>query len=278
MKITVLIENTSENELIAEHGLSLWIEQGEHKILLDTGSSEAFVENAKELGIALEDADICVLSHGHYDHSGGFGAVLQKKPEARIYAQKSAVERYYSGSGGSIHEIGIPQQVLAHKDKFLWADGYLEICEGICLVPHNTKGLEKIGERSKLYKMVNDCLQPDDFSHEQSLVFDTEKGLVIFNSCSHGGVANIIREVKEACGDKKIYAYVGGLHMKGRVNGEDICTFSNEELDTLCDVILKEGIEGVYTGHCTGLPGLEKLKNRLGDRVKPLITGAEYTI
>ncbi len=278
MNITVLIENTSESELISEHGLSLWIEYGEKKILLDAGSSEAFAENAKKLGIELERADICVLSHGHYDHCGGFEVVFQKNANAMIYAQKSAVESYYSGSGGIIHEISIPQNVLAYRDRFILVDGYKEICEGIYLVPHSTLGLEKIGERSKLYKKVEDTIVADDFSHEQSLVIDTENGLVVFNSCSHGGVENIMREVKEACGGKHIYAYIGGLHMKGKVNGEDICTFSESEVDDLCDVIMTEGMEGIYTGHCTGIPGFVAMQKRLGEKIKPLGTGMKFIL
>ncbi len=278
MKITVLIENTSDGELIAEHGLSLWIEHEGKKILLDTGSTEAFRENALRLGIMPESADMCVLSHGHYDHSGGLEVIFNKKDFLPVYAQQSAVKKYYSGSGGCIHEIGIPENVLAYLDRFTLVNGYREIGEGIYLVPHNTPGLESIGKRSKLYKEQSGELLPDDFEHEQSLVIATNKGLVIFNSCSHGGVANIIREVQEACGEKPIYAYVGGLHMKGKSNGEEICTFSDEELDALCDVIQEKGLDSIYTGHCTGLPGFEKLQRRLGDMVKPLYTGSIYTL
>lgn len=275
MRVTVLIENTSENELICEHGLSLLIEYNGRTILLDAGSTEAFYENARVLGLSLEKVDVCVLSHGHYDHSGGFGILLQNNKKIKIYAQKSVMNPYYSGNN-NVHEIGIPENVRAYKDRFELVDGALEIIEGVCLVPHSSKDLDKIGARSRLYKKEQDKMIPDDFAHEQSLVFDTGKGLIVFNSCSHGGVENILREAKEACGGKRIYAYIGGLHMKGKANGEEICTFTEDEVDALCNVIRDEQIKYVYTGHCTGLVGLNKMKERLGDIVQALTTGLQF--
>lgn len=272
MKVTVLIENTSPRNLIHEHGLSLLVEENGKRILLDAGSTEAFTHNAESMGISLYVLDACVLSHGHYDHSGGFAALFEANKEMSVYALLNAVHPYFSGSGG-IHEIGIPANVLAHKDRFHFVDGLTEIFDGVYLVPHTTKGLEKIGRKSKLFTKEENTLVPDDFSHEQSLVFDTNKGLIIFNSCSHGGVENIVKEAKTACPHKPVYAYVGGLHMKGKAEGKDICTFSDEEIDVLCSFIQKEKIKHVYTGHCTGLPGTQKLQARLGDTVKAMTTG-----
>lgn len=278
MKITVLIENTTENELVCEHGLSLFIEHNGRKILLDAGSTDNFYNNAEKLGIVPESADICVLSHGHYDHSGGFSAVLERNADLRVYAQKTAFGNYMSGNGG-LHGIGIPENVLQYKDRFVAADGFLQLADGIFLVPHSTKGLESIGARTKLYKCCGEEIMPDDFSHEQSLVFDTEKGLVIFNSCSHGGVSNIVPEVKAVCGNKSVYAYIGGLHIKGTKDGQDICTLSDSEFDSLCGFISAEGIKYVYTGHCTGSEGLKKMQERLGtDVVHALTTGLCFEI
>lgn len=281
MKITVLVENTVpknlEKVLECEHGLSLHISVSEMQILLDAGMSEKFSDNAKKLGVELEKIQWCVLSHGHYDHAGGLEALFQQNKKTKAVAQKSAMHPYYSGNGG-MHPIGIPENVLRYKERFELVEGFAKLQDGIVVVPHNTKHLEEIGARTKLYQEKDGELVPDDFCHEQSLVVDTDQGLVIFNSCSHGGVANIVREVKEACNQRPIYAYVGGLHMKGTVNGEEICTFSEEELDELCDFILQEDILHIYTGHCVGLPGLEKMRKRLGDRIHSLTTGLVFTL
>lgn len=287
MKVTVLIENTIDenilnkddgcNELKCEHGLSLLIEFDGKKILLDAGSSEAFFDNAVNMGADFGEIDIAVLSHGHYDHSGGFEAFFRNNDNVKVLAQKKVVNTYYSASGG-MHEIGIPKEVKRFEERFNFIDGVYRISENIILIPHSTGKLEEIGKKAKLYKDCNGEIIPDDFEHEQSLVFDTDKGLVIFNSCSHGGVENIIREAKKICNGKNVYAYIGGLHMKGKKNGEEICTFAEGEIDELCDVIKNEGILFVYTGHCTGKPGYNKLKERLNDVIYPLSTGMSFEI
>ena len=108
MKITVLIENSSDCELAKEHGLSLLIETSDKKILLDAGCSELFANNADKLKIDLSDVDFAVLSHGHYDHSGGFDVFFERNKNAVLYARAGADGKYYSPNGG-IHEIGVPQ-------------------------------------------------------------------------------------------------------------------------------------------------------------------------
>lgn len=279
MRVTVLIENTAEarSGLACEHGLSFLIESGGKKILLDAGSSEAFYENASALGLSLEDLDACALSHGHYDHSGGFCAIFRNFRNISVYAQEGADRAFFSGSG-KMRKISVPKDVLAEKSRFTFHKGLVRLFDGVFLVPHHSDGLEQIGAHAKLYRKENGAYVPDDFSHEQSLVFDLPKGLVIFNSCSHGGAANIIREAKEACGGRQVYAYVGGLHMKGKKNGEEVCAFSDQELDALCEAIRNEHVAHVYTGHCTGLIGIKKLKERLGDTVHALTTGLSFTL
>lgn len=279
MKIQVLIENTSDSDLIAEHGLSILIEHNDKKILLDAGTTSAFMDNAHKMGVDIENVHFCVLSHGHYDHSGGFAKYLEENKDKKIYAMKTAIEEYYSGSGGHIHEIGIPKNVYpAYKDNFSFVDRATEILVGIYLIPHNIKGLEKIGERAELYKKVNDEYIPDNFSHEMSLVFDTDKGLVVFNSCSHSGIINIIEEVKAYFGDKKLYAFFGGLHMKGKKDDKEICRFSEEEIQQMAEYLKQNGSIKLYTGHCTGLVGYELIKKYMGDDVEYLVTGREICI
>lgn len=274
MKIKVLIENTTESELICEHGLSMLIEYNGMNYLLDAGATGVFMDNAFNMNVDLANVECVVLSHGHYDHAGGFKALLDKYNNINIYAMKSAVEGYYSGSGGNIHEIGIPQEIIHNYiDNFVFIDEVTKLAEGIYLVPDNPTNLAKIGEKAKLYKMVDNELIPDNFSHELSMVFDTTNGLVIFNSCSHAGIVNIVKEIKEHYPDKKIHAFIGGLHMKGKVENEIICTFTEEEIKGIADYLKEVGIEKLYTGHCTGEPAINLLKKYLGERVEVLSTG-----
>ena len=274
MKITVLIENTTQSELLCEHGLSLLIENNGKKILLDAGTTDKFLENARNMKLDLMDVDMCVLSHGHYDHSGGFYSYLQMNDVVKVYAMEKFDEEYFSSNGG-MHGIGVPKDIIKEfGHRFIKVSEVTKIDEGVYLVPHTTKGLEKIGERTGLFKKVDGEILPDDFAHEMSLVIYTKEGLTIFNSCSHGGFCNIIREVKEFFGDRSINAFVGGLHMKGMKDGVEYCTFSDEQITEIAVTMEQENIKKIYTGHCTGEAGFEKVRLACGDeRVEKLYTG-----
>ena len=272
MKVTVLIENSALDGFECEHGLSLLIEFNNNKYLLDAGQSGAFIGNAAAMGINLSDIKCAVLSHGHYDHAGGFEKFLEANPQTRIYAMRCAGGEFYSESGG-MHYIGIPDIIKdKYGDNFIYTDDVVLIDTGVYLVPHSTVGLEKIGKRAGLYEKINDKMMPDSFAHELSLVFDTPDGLVIFNSCSHAGMRNIMEEVKRVFSGRKVYAFVGGLHMKGVKDGRECCTFSEEELDELVEYALNDGVEHIYTGHCTGSIGTDMLMKKT-EIVNKLTTG-----
>lgn len=276
MRVDVLIENTINDEemcdsLICEHGLSMYIEYRDKKYLLDAGSTSAFIDNAKKMNINLENVDKSILSHGHYDHSGGFCAYFAQYEDKKLYAMKDAMNVFYSGSGGNIHEIGIPKEILdEYMDRFIFIEEMTSIDEGVYLVPHSSQDLEVIAKKAKLYKLENNEIVPEDFSHEMSLVFKTSKGLVVFNSCSHAGLINIVTEVMAEFPQDKIYAYVGGLHMKD--------TYSEEEVKKISKLVKEHDIKKIYTGHCTGEEALKILEKSLGDRVERLYTGKGINI
>lgn len=276
MKITVLIENSKRESchLTAEHGLSLYIEFEGKNYLLDAGGTAAFMENAELLGIDLGAVDTCLLSHGHYDHSGGFCDFFAVNKKARLYAMRSVTGKYYSGSGGRIHYIGLPEALIRELDNRLAGiTGVKQIADNLWAVPHTAGGLEEIGASRGLYRKCAEGYMPDDFAHEVSYVFKTDQGLVVINSCSHGGILNILDEVADVFPSEKVYAFLGGLHMKGRKNGQEICTFTPAEIDGLCQGVMERGIQRIYTGHCTGKPGYDLLKQRLGNVLYPMTTG-----
>ena len=99
MKIWTLMENTAaEGNFCAEHGLSFYIETKKHKILFDAGQTEAFAENSKKLGIDLNQVDVAVLSHGHYDHGGGLLRFLELNEKAPVYVSPGAFGEHYNGT------------------------------------------------------------------------------------------------------------------------------------------------------------------------------------
>ena len=206
MKMVVLVENSSRCRLCAEHGLSVYIEYEGKTYLLDTGATALFAENAKELGIDLSKVDTAFLSHAHYDHSGGFEEFFKENDKAAVYMQETSAENCFYRTEGKDKYIGIPQHLLEnYKERFRPLNAVCEVEKGVWVVPHFTGGLDEMGRRAHMYRKIGEEFIADDFAHEQSVVFETGKGLVIFNSCSHGGIVNIVREVQMALGGQKVY-------------------------------------------------------------------------
>ena len=268
MPAKILVDNISKNELESEWGLSVYIEAFDKKILLDTGKSGKFAENARTLGIDLEKVDYGVLSHAHYDHSDGMEAFFSSNSSAHFYLRETSDENCYHKLIYPFGRyIGIKKGTLEkYKDRIEYVSGDYMLCEGVFLIPHKTQGLEKIGKKAKMYVKRGKLLRPDNFSHEQSLVIDSKQGLVIFNSCSHGGADNIINEVRATFPDKKIYAICGGFHL---------FMSSEKEIRAFAGRVQETGIEHVITGHCTGERAYEILKEELGEKVSQIYVGME---
>lgn len=267
MVIKILVDNITKSSLQPEWGLSIYIEYHGHKILLDAGSSGKFAENAAAMGVDLSQVEFGVLSHAHYDHSDGMKSFFQCNAAAPFYLQRSAKENCYKKDGLFPRYIGIHKGYLREfRDRIVYVDGEREIVPGVSLVPHKTPGLDKIGEKARMYVQKGWRLRPDSFEHEQSLVIDTQQGLVILNSCSHAGADNIIRETAETFPGRPIYALIGGLHLFAS---------PDEEVLALARRIRETGIQRVYTGHCTGARAMDLLRQELEDRVEQLYTGME---
>lgn len=276
MRITVLVENTGPSEFKIEHGLSLYIEFNDKKYLLDAGPSDSFFKNAHALSIDLGRVDKAVLSHGHYDHGDGFMVFLNQYKDKVVYGAKNIFDDYYSGSGGSVHYIGLSSQLKQMKNRFNTISKDTKIDEKIYLILDDVSNTKEIGVQKKLYKKVDDVLQPDNFDHELSLVFDTPKGLVICNSCSHAGLESIVDNIKKRL-NKPVYAYVGGLHMKSTKNHIETSSFTEEQIQNLC-IFIEKNIQYVLTGHCTGNVSYDLLKKYLKDRIDFLTTGKTIEI
>lgn len=276
MRITVLVENTGPSEFKIEHGLSLYIEFNDKKYLLDAGPSDSFFKNAHALSIDLDRVDKAVLSHGHYDHGDGFMVFLNQYKDKVVYGAKNIFDDYYSGSGESVHYIGLSSKLKQMKNRFNIISMDIKIDEKIYLILDDVSNTKEIGVQKKLYKKVDDVLQPDNFDHELSLVFDTPKGLVICNSCSHAGLESIVDNIKKRL-NKPVYAYVGGLHMKSTKNHIETSSFTEEQIQNLC-IFIEKNIQYVLTGHCTGNVSYDLLKKYLKDRIDFLTTGKTIEI
>lgn len=270
MRAKVLIDNIAHDEFIAEWGLSIWIEYEGHALLLDTGATGCFARNADAMGVDLSRVEAGVLSHAHYDHANGIDAFFERNAHAKFYLRYGARENCYGRKDGKYHYNGVRKGMLReYAGRFEYVRGNFRLIDGAWLIPHSSAGLEKIAARSGLYVRRGLRRVPDDFSHEQSLVFETQRGLAIFNSCSHAGPDNIVAEVAAAFPEKKICAYVGGLHLS---------KLADDEVRDLALRMRETRVEHFFTGHCTGERAFELLKAELGERVEQIYTGMEIEV
>ncbi len=264
--MTVLVDNTGVEGFRGEWGLSMVIEYGGRKILLDAGASTLFAENAEKLGISLAEIDCAVLSHAHYDHANGMERFFALNDRAKLYLREGCRENCYSRKKPFRREyIGMPRGILEkYGDRIVRASGTCAIADDIWLLPHSAPVPPEVGRRDGLYVREGLRLRPDDFCHEQSLVFDTPKGLVVFNSCSHSGADRILDEVAEAFPGRKLLALIGGFHM---------FRMSDDAVRAIAIRLREIGVEQICTGHCTGEKALEILRQELGEKVQALRVG-----
>ncbi len=268
LKMTVLMDNIAQEPLVCEWGLSMLIEADGRKILLDTGSSGQFIRNAELLQTELSEVDVGILSHAHYDHADGMEAFFACNDRAAFLLRQGCRENCFGKKDGVLRYNGIRKGILerfAHRIRFV--SGVYPVAEGIWLLPHRAADYSQIAQRNELFVVENDRRRPDDFSHEQSLVVETQKGLVIFNSCSHTGVKNNLEDLREMLGDREVYAYVGGLHLY---------KLTDEELSALADELACSGIMQILTGHCTGEHAYAFLRQRLGGQIRQFSAGFSW--
>ena len=267
MRAVILIDNLSNNpDLTPEWGLAIYIEHEGKKYLLDTGASENFAKNAETLGIDLSQVDFGVLSHAHYDHSDGMDTFFEKNAKADFWLRHPSKENCYgSHEMETIDYIGIKKGILeTYKDRIRYAEGKVELAPNVYLLGHTTPDLDYYGQLYRMFLKIGDQYQYDDFRHEQSLVFDTDKGLVVFNSCCHAGADNILLEAMQAFPGKQVHAIIGGFHLF-ESPAHAVREFGQRLQDT--------GVERVVTGHCTGLDAYDILKDMLGDKAQQMECG-----
>ena len=267
---TVLIDNKDAEGLCSEWGLSFYVEYGGQRYLLDAGGSDKFLDNAAKMGIDLSDIDLAVLSHAHYDHSLGMEAFFRANARAPFHISPNAAENCF-GKAFIFHKyIGLPKGVMAkYPDRIVRRDGVYQPADGVWIVPHSAPVDSEVARKAHLFVRRGCRLVPDDFSHERSLVFETDRGLVIFNSCSHSGPEAIIEEVRSAVPGRAIAAYIGGLHL---------FRMSPDEVRALAVRFAGLGCFEIHTGHCTGDEAFNILKDVLGERVCQFHSGYKITI
>ena len=267
MQIITLVENTCGHEnCIAEHGLSIYIETEKHKLLLDTGQTDAVVKNAKVLGVDLTAVDSVILSHGHYDHSGGILPFVRINHTAQIIMQKKAAEPHYNGE----RYIGIDKAILDLSNVRL-IDGDLQLDDELFLFSGITgRRCYPQGNR-KLSKIADGEQIPDDFAHEQCLVISQNGKRWLLSGCAHNGILNILDRYREIFGNVPDYV-ITGFHMMKK-DGEHTDDEKAVIMQTAKELVQMNTV--FYSGHCTGIPAFEMMKEIMGDQIIALHSGEQ---
>lgn len=273
VKIVVLLENTTESSnLKCKHGLSLYAETENHKILFDMGPDALSLKNAEALGVNIADIDIAVISHGHVDHCGGLKYFLEKNRKAKIYIRPQALEAHYVKVLGIPFYAGIDRALLS-ADRFVFADDIHVIDDEIMLFSNVAGQFPLPKSDGNLFVKRNGRMIPDDFCHEQNLIITSGDKKILVCGCAHAGIVNIIERAKTITGDNPT-AVIGGFHLYEPTKKR----YERDEYIDSVAAALAEIKSSYYTCHCTGEKAYEKMKARLGARLTYLRTGAELQI
>jgi 7,8-dihydropterin-6-yl-methyl-4-(beta-D-ribofuranosyl)aminobenzene 5'-phosphate synthase len=264
-RITILCENLVGKRVgLGEHGFSAFIETDRGNYLFDTGGGRSIVANSLALNKDLQTVQKIFLSHGHYDHTGGLPEVVTLKGKVDVHAHphvfldRTAVLK--ENGKETKRFVGIPYKkgyLESLGANFLFNDAFLETDKGMFLtgeVPRKTP-FEKPDPR--LFSEIEGKTTQDIFLDDQSLIIDTDKGLILILGCAHSGMINIIHHVINKTGKQKFYAILGGTHL-------DFLT--PEQLDESIKSLKEMDIERIGVSHCTGMRAACRLLQEFGDR------------
>ena len=262
LRVTTISENTAaRSDLLAEWGLSILVETDELNVLFDTGQSLSASYNADIIGIDLGKIDKIVLSHGHFDHTGGLRQILRKiSRQVEIIAHPDVwAPKYKRSQDGTDKYIGIPfrrQELESLGGTFNLAAESVRITDKIMTtgeIPMITK-FEDI-DAGMLVK-GDTGWQSDRLLDDQALIIRTELGLIVILGCAHRGIINTLYHAQQLTGVKPIHTVLGGCHLY---------TASEERVRLTIAALKKLGVQKLGVSHCTGFPAAVRLASEFGN-------------
>ncbi|MGW8256799.1 MAG: MBL fold metallo-hydrolase [Thermoguttaceae bacterium] len=271
-RITILVENTARVPgLLAEHGLAYWIEHDDRHILLDSGQGGVLAHNAYKLGIGLREIDALILSHGHYDHTGGVVEALKINRPVAVYAHPAAFARkFIRNNDGPARDIGMPylaeKAILNSRNRLVTTNQPTTVFDKFTvtgLVPRLTDFEDAGGP----FFLDAACTKPDPLEDDQSVFFDTAEGVVVLLGCAHSGVINTLRYIQQLTGNRPIRAVIGGMHLVGA---------SPERIKRTIEELQQIGAERLAPAHCTGMAATVALWNAFPQRCQPCSVGMKF--
>jgi 7,8-dihydropterin-6-yl-methyl-4-(beta-D-ribofuranosyl)aminobenzene 5'-phosphate synthase len=273
LKITVLVENTAgKRGLLAEHGLSFLIETGRSKVLFDTGQGLTLRHNTEKLNVDLKTIHAVVLSHGHYDHTGGLTFALNGMDCPRLYVNPEAFSlKYTRNPDGSAREVGMTagNKITAGElAEIVFVEEKTMIAPGLFLtgpVPRTTDFEDTGGSFFK----DPDCRTPDDLPDDQAVFVETAAGTVVILGCAHSGIINTLRYIQTLTANRPIHTVIGGMHL---VNA------GPERMDRTVEELRRFNIQRLIPCHCTGFAAIVRLWNEFPGKCETCPAGTVIQI
>jgi 7,8-dihydropterin-6-yl-methyl-4-(beta-D-ribofuranosyl)aminobenzene 5'-phosphate synthase len=266
VKVYILADNiVNKRGLVAEHGLSIFVEHQELKILFDTGQSSVYCHNAGLMGIDLAQTDCIILSHGHYDHCDGLIHLPHMDTFPMVYVHPAAFEkRFNAGSGKS---IGISWNIDDYpiiRNRLFYNQKQLSPYPGVHLLTEIPISTDLEDTPQGFSKESSGQIVVDNFIDEQALIIEISKGLVVFLGCSHPGIISCLDYIQEMFPDQSIYALFAGMHMEKA---------TPLRMQLTIQYMLNSNISKIVPLHCTGIVVISEMKRALEERCLILTTG-----
>lgn len=231
MYAKVLFDNKARRGLVSGHGFSCLLDG---KVLFDTGeSAESLLDNMKKLMVSVSDIEAVVISHDHWDHTGGLWEILKRKKGIKVYVLESFSEDLKK----AVEECG-GKLVVVKRQRKVTDDIYIT------------------GEMSSEYK--------GEVMGEQSLVVKGEKGTSVITGCAHPGIVNVLKAVKGKMKIKDLYMVFGGFHLEG---------LDRDEVKGIIADLKTMGVKKVGPAHCTGDKAKRMFKGKYHEGFIPVKAG-----
>ncbi len=245
MKITILNDNMASGVCQAAHGLS-WFIHSDKKILFDAGPSEIGFRNAEKIGIDPNDADLIVLSHGHWDHGNG----LEFMSGGKLIAHPEINRKRFKQSNGRSIGLDLPQKDIEEKFEVVYSKTHLQLSD-------STWFLGEIPRSNKWDSGHEDFIlqdkTPDTVPDDTGIVSETPKGLVIISGCAHSGITNIVLKAMQILPGRPVHAVMGGFHLKP----------GDSRLQNTIDFFKDIEVKALFPSHCTAPEVISEMRQQL---------------
>lgn len=255
MELTFLVDNNSliGKPFRAEPALSMHVVDGNTRILFDAGYSDAFLLNARRMGLSLLDLDYVALSHGHFDHTWGLDALLRHYyecselgmdvPYPTLVAHPQVFATKYDDDASEVGMLLSEAKAARHFELELTSDPKW-LTERIVLLGEIERNFDFEQSKPMGLRVDADGIVDDNLPDDTAMAFVGNDGLVVITGCAHAGVCNTIEQARRVTGVDKIHSVVGGFHLRNA---------KPARLDPTVEYLAGLNLDSLYACHCTDL-------------------------